>query len=66
MDPLVELVWWVGLAGALLLTLVVLKLVFLVHRVLQDIVRLGRIILTASGGIARNVRALPAPEGRDA
>lgn len=63
---LITAVWWIGLIGALVLTLVVLKLVFLVHRVLRDIIRLATIILTASRGVARNVRAVRPAEGRRA
>jgi hypothetical protein len=51
----IEVVWWVGLAGALVATLVVLKQVALVLRALHDIHELAVMTRDAAHGIARNV-----------
>ena len=51
----IEIVWWVGLAGALVATLVVLKQVALVLRALRDIHDLAVMTRDAANGIARNV-----------
>jgi hypothetical protein len=59
----VELVWWVGLAGALAGTLVVLKQAFLLLRTLRDLDALAGMIAAAARGVSKNVegtRALPA------
>src|ERR671939_693421 len=52
---LIEIVWWVGLLGALAATLVVLKEVALVLRALRDIRELASLTREAAEGIARNV-----------
>ena len=51
----VQIIWWVGLGGALVLTLVVLKQVALVLRALGDIHQLAMDTREAAEGIARNV-----------
>jgi hypothetical protein len=51
----IELVWWLGLLGALVATLVVLKEVALVLRALRDIRELAGLTREAAEGIARNV-----------
>ena len=55
---LIEIVWWVGLVGALAATLVVLKEVALVLRALRDIRELAGMTREAADGIARNVEAI--------
>lgn len=55
---LIELVWWVGLLGALVATLVVLKEVALVLRALRDIRELAGLTREAAEGIARNVEPI--------
>jgi hypothetical protein len=56
----VRLVWWIGLVGALILTVVILKQVALVLEALDDILRLARRTRTAADGVAANVRAVSA------
>jgi hypothetical protein len=51
----IAIVWWVGLLGALVATLVVLKEVALVLRALRDIRGLAGLTREAAEGIARNV-----------
>lgn len=51
----IQVVWWIGLVGALLLTLVILKEVALVLRALAGIERLVRVTGAAAAGVARNV-----------
>ena len=55
---LVEIVWWIGLLGALAATLVVLKEVALVLRALRDIRQLAGRTREAAEGIARNVEPI--------
>jgi hypothetical protein len=55
---LIEVVWWVGLLGALVATLVVLKEVALVLRALRDIRELAGLTREAAEGIARNVEPI--------
>lgn len=62
MEIAIQVVWWLGLAVALGLTLVILKEVFLVVGVLQDILHLAGITRTAARGLAdglRQARDLP-------
>ena len=58
MSRSVQVVWWVGLAGALLATLVILKAVALVLRALRDIHSLAAITRDAARGIARNLEPI--------
>ncbi|MBI3966215.1 MAG: hypothetical protein HY329_11335 [Chloroflexi bacterium] len=58
-----QIIWWVGLAGALVATLVILKEVALVLRTLQQILRLAEITREAARGIADNVSAISKLEG---
>jgi hypothetical protein len=51
----IQVAWWIGLLGALLATLVVLKQVALVLRALRDIHELAVMTRDAANGIARNV-----------
>lgn len=55
MTVAIQIVWWIGIAGALILTLVVLKEVTLVINALRDIDTLADYILEAGEGIAKNV-----------
>jgi hypothetical protein len=55
----IQVVWWIGLIGALIPTLVILKEVALVLRTLNDIYRLARITREAARGIATNVSIIP-------
>jgi len=50
----IVVVWSTGLAVALMLTVVVLKLVVLVVKAERDILRLARVTLPAAQGIAKN------------
>ena len=55
---LIAIVWWLGLLGALVATLVVLKEVALVLRALRDIRELASLTREAAQGIARNVEPI--------
>lgn len=50
-------VWWTGLIGALIATMVILKEVALVLRALRDIYRLAGFIREAARGVNANVAA---------
>lgn len=63
MRTAILVVWWIGLLGALVPTLVILKQSFLVIGALQDILRLARLTAGAARGIAANTTAVPALEG---
>jgi hypothetical protein len=54
MDSSITIVWWIALIGALILTLVVVKLVLLVVGTERDILRLALRTLPAAEGIANN------------
>lgn len=58
MRTAVLVVWWIGLIGALLPTLVIVKQAFLVVRSLRAILELAERTRTAARGIARNVRPI--------
>ena len=62
----IQVIWWIGLVGALAATLVILKEVTLVLRALRDIHRLAVITREAGAGVAANVRPVtelaPVPE----
>lgn len=62
METTLQIIWWIGLLGALLLTVVILKEVALLHKALRDIWQLARWIRTASRGIAGNVEGTEALE----
>lgn len=57
METTIQIVWWIGLIGALVLTVVILKEVALIHKVLRDISHLSGRTRTASQGIAAHVDA---------
>jgi len=54
MDTAIIVVWTATLIVALILTLVILKLVFLIVRTERDILQLAATTLTAAQGIVRN------------
>lgn len=54
----IQIVWWIGLGGALLLTLVILKQVALVLRALLNIRQLAEVTREAAGGIVGNLKAI--------
>ncbi len=55
----IQIVWWIGLVGALVITLVILREVELVLRQLYDINKLAKFTRTAAQGIGRNVAVIP-------
>jgi hypothetical protein len=55
METAIQVVWSIGLIGALALTLVILKQVALLLRVLRDIHQLAELTREAARGIASNV-----------
>lgn len=59
MENAILIVWWIGLIGALLLTLVILKQVAVMLRVLRGIHELSERIRDAARGIAGNLEAVP-------
>jgi hypothetical protein len=59
LETSIQVVWWIGLSGALIATLVILKEVFVLLRVLHGIRQLAGITREASEGIARNAAATP-------
>ena len=54
MDTAIIVVWSATLVVALILTLVILKLVFLIVQTERDILKLAHITLAAAQGIVRN------------
>ncbi|MFN2511491.1 MAG: hypothetical protein ABR568_08610 [Pyrinomonadaceae bacterium] len=54
METAIIVVWSTTLVIALILTLVILKLVFLILRTERDILQLARVTLPAAQGIERN------------
>ena len=56
-------VWWIGLVGALAITGLVLKEVFLVIRVLRQILQLVDLTEVAAHGIIVHTAAIPKLEG---
>lgn len=55
METAIEVIRWIGLVGAVCLTLVILKEVFLILRTLSNIRRLSERIHEASSGIAEHI-----------
>lgn len=55
METAVLVVWWIGLLGALVATLVILKEVFLVVGTLRDILYLAERTRHAARGLAHNL-----------
>lgn len=54
MESAIIVVWWTALITALILTLIILKLVFLIVRVEREILELAHITLPAARGIVKN------------
>lgn len=59
MTPVIAFVWWIGLLGALALTLIILKEARLVLTALRDIQLLADRTAVAARGIARHVAPVP-------
>ena len=59
MNTTIEVIWWIGLLGALPPTLIIVKEVVLLLRVLTDIHTLGVYTRNAARGIAGNVAVAP-------
>ena len=59
MTVTIQVIWWIGLVGALGATLVILKEVTLVLRALRDIHRLAVITRRAARGVAANLECVP-------
>jgi sorbitol-specific phosphotransferase system component IIC len=59
MEIAIQLVWWIGLIGALIPTLIILKEVALVLRTLGEIHRLACLTRDAAHGVASNVSVIP-------
>jgi hypothetical protein len=55
MEIAIQVVWWIGLAGALLLTVPILQTVVLVVRALRDIMKLGHWIQEAAEQLAADL-----------
>jgi hypothetical protein len=58
MQTAIQVVWWIGLIGALIATLMILKEVALVLRVLGHIHRLAQLSRDAAQGVAANAAAV--------
>lgn len=65
METAIQVIWWIALIVALVGTLIILKQVFLILRVLSGIHRLGAITLEAARGIAGNVEQVPSLSALD-
>ena len=63
METAIQTVWWIGLLGALVFTLVILKEVALLLRTLAGIHRLSELIRDAAEGIVTNLEPVPALAG---
>ena len=59
MEIAIQVIWWIGLLGALVPTLIILKEVALVLRTLNDIYQLARVTRDAGAGVARNLSVIP-------
>lgn len=59
----VQIVWWIGLLGALAATLAILKLVALVLRSSSDVLACARIARRAARGIATHLEPVAAMDG---
>lgn len=63
MEIAIQVVWWIGLLGALILTLVILKQVAVLLRTLRGIHQLAELIRDAARGIATNLQPVPGLAG---
>lgn len=59
METSLQIVWWIGLVGALILTLAILKQVSLVLRTLRDLHRLAEDTRHAAHGLAESTLEAP-------
>jgi hypothetical protein len=55
METGIQIVWWIGLILALIITLGILKAAFQIINVLRDIYQLSEITLKAASGIKSNL-----------
>lgn len=55
METPIQIIWWIGLLGALIPTVIILQEATLIVRTLRDIYTLAEITRGASGGILENV-----------
>ena len=55
----IEVIWWVGLVGALIPTVVILKEVALIVRELRHILQLAQLTHRAAEGVAAHVQVVP-------
>jgi hypothetical protein len=63
MTTTIEIIWWIGLIGALPATLLILKEVALLLRELQQILKLAEFTRDAARQIARNTAVIPQLHG---
>jgi hypothetical protein len=63
METAIQIVWWIGLIGALPATLLILKEVALVIRVLRHILELAELTRDAARQIEHNTAVIPELEG---
>jgi hypothetical protein len=59
METAIQVVWWIGLIGALPATLLIVKEVALVARVLRHILELAELTREAAQQLERNVAVIP-------
>jgi hypothetical protein len=59
METAIQIVWWIGLIGALPATLLILKEVALLVRVLRHILQLAELTRDAAQQLERNVAVIP-------
>ena len=59
MDSVVEIIWWIGLLGALIPTAIILKEVALIVRELGHILQLAQLTHRAAEGVAAHVQVVP-------
>jgi hypothetical protein len=58
LETAILIVWWIGLIGALIATLVIVKEVFLVINALQDILKLAELTRHAARGLVHNLQSV--------
>jgi hypothetical protein len=63
MEIAIQIIWWIGLIGALPATLLILKEVALVLRVLRHILELAELTRDAARQIERNTAVIPELDG---
>lgn len=66
METAIQVIWWIGLLGAIAATIVVLKQVALILRALSDIRRLAELTREAAEGASENLAGVDAVEAADA